>query len=151
MKITLLGQGFEPESINAVGKHLIELFSMKVFHTFTGISAFASEAGIIGLSEHINKAKANFKNLNLIVGIDEEGTSKEALIEILNLNINSYIFYQEEPPIFHPKIYLFEGDTITKLIIGSSNLTARGLYGNVESSLLVEFTQKDAQGIQLIA
>ena len=92
MKISLLWQGFEPESINAVGKHLIELLSRKVFHTFTGISAFASEAGIIGLSDHFNTAKANFKNLNLIVGIDEEGTSKEALLEILNLNINSYIF-----------------------------------------------------------
>jgi HKD family nuclease len=151
MKISLLGQGFEPESINAVGKHLIELLSRKVFHTFTGISAFASEAGIIGLSDHFNTAKANFKNLNLIVGIDEEGTSKEALLEILNLNINSYIFYQEEPPIFHPKIYLFEGDAITTLIIGSSNLTARGLFGNVESALLIEFPKKDAQGTQLIA
>jgi HKD family nuclease len=150
MKITLLGQGYEPESINAVGNHLIKYLSQTNFHTFTGISAFASEAGILGLAEHIENAKVHFKDINLIVGIDEEGTSKEALLEINNLKINSYIFYQGEPPIFHPKIYLFEGETEIKLILGSSNLTARGLFGNVESSLLVEFAVKDTQGNQLL-
>jgi HKD family nuclease len=150
MKITLLGQGYEPESINAVGKHLINFLSQKSFHTFSGISAFASEAGILGLSEHIEHAKKNIEKINLIVGIDEEGTSKEALHEINNLKINSFIFYQEEPPIFHPKIYLFEGTKEIKIIIGSSNLTARGLFGNVESSLLVEFNENDTQGNQLL-
>ena len=146
MKISFLGQGFEPESKNAVGIHLINFFSQKNFHTFTGISAFASEAGVVGLIECITIAKKFFKSINIIVGIDQEGTSKEALIEINNLNINSYIFYQEESPIFHPKIYLFEGTNETKLIIGSSNLTARGLFGNVESSVLVEFSTMDMEG-----
>jgi phosphatidylserine/phosphatidylglycerophosphate/cardiolipin synthase-like enzyme len=61
------------------------------------------------------------------------------------------IFYQEESPIFHPKIYLFEGKNEIKLIIGSSNLTARGLFGNVEISLLVEFTERDTQGNELLS
>lgn len=106
MKITLLGQGYEAASENSVGNYLIKFLSRKDFHTFTGISAFASEAGVLGLSEYITNAKEAFKSLNLIVGIDYEGTSKEALLEINNLEINSYIFYQRESPIFHPKIYL---------------------------------------------
>lgn len=150
MKITLLGQGYEHESLNSVGNHLINLLSQTSFHTFTGISAFASEAGIIGLSEHIENAKKNIENINIIVGIDQDGTSKEALYEINNLKINSYIFYQVEPPIFHPKIYLFEGTKETKLILGSSNLTAKGLFGNVESSLLIEFLNTDNEGKQLL-
>jgi len=85
----------------------LKFLSQKVFHTFNGVSAFVSEAGIVGLSDHITYAKKNFKKLNLIVGIDQEGTSKEALLEINRLKINSYIFYQRELPIFHPKIYLF--------------------------------------------
>lgn len=151
MNITFLGQGYEPESKNSVGNHLLNLLSQKGFHTFTGISAFASEAGVVGLADHIVSAKKNFKKLNLIVGIDQEGTSKEALREINNLKINSYIFHQEEPPIFHPKIYLFEGAKETKLILGSSNMTARGLFGNVESSLLVEFSNTDKEGKNLLA
>jgi HKD family nuclease len=87
----------------------------------------------------------------LIVGIDQEGTSKEASEGILNLDIASYIFYQAEAVIFHPKIYLFEGDKEFKLLIGSSNLTGRGLFRNVESSLLIEFNIDDKEGAALLA
>lgn len=108
MNITFLGQGYEAESKDSVGNYLINLLGKDIFHSFTGISAFASEAGIIGLSEYIERAKNHFDQINIVVGIDQEGTSKEALYEIANLKINGYIFYQREPPIFHPKIYLFE-------------------------------------------
>lgn len=150
MEITFLGQGYEVVSKNSIGNHLMNLLSQKEFHTFIGISAFASEAGIFGLSGYIQAAKHVFKNLSLIVGIDQEGTSKEALEEILNLNIDSYIFYQNEAPIFHPKIYLFEGDKEIKLFVGSSNLTGRGLFTNVESSLLIEFDITDTEGTALL-
>lgn len=150
MKTTFLGQGFESSSVDAIGNYLIQNLNRQDFHSFTGISAFASEAGIFGLSGHIQTAKAVFNNLSLIVGIDQEGTSTEALEEILNLNIDSYIFYQNEAPIFHPKIYLFEGDKEIKLIVGSSNLTGRGLFTNVESSLLIEFDTTDTEGTALL-
>jgi len=116
MKTTFLGQGFESSSVDAIGNHLVKYLNRQDFHSFTGISAFASEAGIFGLSGYIETAKQFYINLSLIVGIDQEGTSKEALEEILNLKINSYIFYQNEAPIFHPKIYLFEGDQEIKLV-----------------------------------
>ncbi len=151
MKISFLGQGFEDKSVEAVGNHLMTLLSQKNFHSFTGISAFASESGVYGLSHYLNIAKNNFQNLNLIVGVDLEGTSKEALEEILSLNINSYIFYQKERPIFHPKIYLFEGEKDFKLIIGSSNLTHGGLFTNVESSMLIEFNSTDRDGLALLS
>jgi HKD family nuclease len=150
MKTTFLGQGLENSSDNAIGYHLVKYLTAVDFHSFTGISAFASQAGIFGLSGYIQNAKKFFKNLTLIVGIDQEGTSKEALNEILKLDINSYIFYQNESPIFHPKIYLFEGDNIIKIIVGSSNLTGRGLFTNVESSLLIEFDSNDAEGAALL-
>jgi HKD family nuclease len=150
MRIKFLGQGFESSSVDSIGNHLIQYLNSKDFHSFIGISAFASEAGIFGLSGHIQTAKTTYKNLSIIVGIDQEGTSKEALEEILNLNIASYIFYQNEAPIFHPKIYLFEGEKEIKLLIGSSNLTGRGLFMNVESSLLVEFDVTDIEGSALL-
>lgn len=150
MRITFLGQGFESTSANAVGNHLITFLNETRFHSFTGISAFASESGIYGLSPHIQNAKQNFRNIRLIVGIDLEGTSSEALNEIMNLGVSSYIFYQNEQTVFHPKIYLFEGDTEYKLIIGSSNLTERGLFINVESSVLIEFNSGDADGMALL-
>jgi len=150
MKISFLGQGFESESKDSVGNIIIKLFKESKFSSFTGISAFASEAGVVGLSECIKSGKEFFETLNLIVGIDQEGTSKQALKEINELEINSYIFYQRESPIFHPKIYLFEGENDTTLIVGSSNLTARGFFGNIESSLMVEFKNDNPNGIKLL-
>lgn len=151
MKVSFLGQGVEPTSKNAVGNLLIKFLKEKKFNSFTGFSAFASEAGIYGLSGHINSAKKNFKELKIIVGIDQGGTSKEALEEILNLKIKSYIYYQRENPIFHPKFYLFEGTNEVKIILGSSNLTSTGLFTNIESSLLVEFNRTDKDGMVLLS
>jgi len=150
MKITFLGQGFEEKSTNAVGNYLMNYLSSTNYHSFTGISAFASESGIYGLAGYLSIAKKSYKNLTLIVGVDLEGTSKEALEEILGLNIASFIFYQKEQPVFHPKIYLFEGDKEIKLIIGSSNLTRGGLFTNVESSMLIEFASNDKEGLTFL-
>lgn len=137
MNITLLGQGFEATSQNSVGNKLIKFFADKDFHTFTGISAFASQSGIRGLSKHIKAAKKHHNNITIVTGVDQRGTSMEALEELLALGIDVYVFYQPSITIFHPKIYLFEGADKSELIIGSSNLTSQGLFTNVEASLLV--------------
>ena len=151
MRTSFLGQGFEDQSSNAVGNHLMEYLGLNCFHSFTGISAFASESGVYGLTRYLNAAQHNFSHVNLIVGVDLEGTSIEALEEILALNINSYIFYQKEQPVFHPKIYLFEGANDFKIIIGSSNLTRNGLFINVESSILFEFDSTDSDGLAFLS
>lgn len=137
MNITLLGQGFEPASEHSVGKQLINFFADKDFHRFTGISAFASQAGVRGLSKHISAAKKHLNIITIVTGVDQKGTSKEALEELLLLDVNTYVFYQPSITIFHPKIYLFEGEEKSEFIIGSSNLTSQGLFTNVEASLLV--------------
>jgi HKD family nuclease len=137
MNIALLGQGFEATSQNSVGHILIKFLADKDFHTFTGISAFASQAGIRGLSKHIKAAKRHLNNITIVTGVDQKGTSMEALQELLALDIDSFVFYQPSITIFHPKIYLFEGADKSELIIGSSNLTSQGLFTNVEASLLV--------------
>jgi hypothetical protein len=49
MTITLLGQGFENESENSVGKHLIKMLAEKDYNTFIGIG-FATKNWTIFLS-----------------------------------------------------------------------------------------------------
>ena len=142
MNITFLGQGFEATSEHSVGKQLIKLFADKAFHTFTGLSAFASQAGVNGLSKHIAAAKKHLNIITIVTGVDQRGTSQEALLAILNLKIKAFVFYQPSFTIFHPKIYLFEGNDKSELIIGSSNLTSQGLFTNVETSLLVSIDNR---------
>lgn len=135
MTITLLGQGFEATFENSVGHHLIRLFADKNFHSFHGLTAFTSLAGIKGITKYIRNAE-HLNNITIITGVDQQGTSKEALQALVELQINSYVFFLPPPsPIFHPKIYLFEGTGNSELIIGSVNLTAHGLFTNVETSI----------------
>jgi HKD family nuclease len=137
MTITILGQGFETASENSVGNHLMKFLLDKSFHSFHGITAFTSLAGINGIQKHLENAK-HLKSITIITGVDQKGTSKEALQALMELKINSYVFFVPPPsPIFHPKIYLFEGEKNSELIIGSSNLTAQGLFTNIEASILI--------------
>lgn len=137
MEIEILGQGFEPLSKKAVGNVLMDYFSNKDFHSFTAISAFATLSGVKGISKFISEA-IHLNNNLIVVGVNEKVTSKEALEEILTIeNVKSYVFYANNNSIFHPKIYLFEGNDKSILIIGSSNLTGRGLFTNIEASLQV--------------
>ena len=140
MDITFLGQGYEPASELSVGKKLIEFLADRHYNSFIGISAFASQAGVNGLAKHI--ATAKHLKITIVTGVDQKSTSKEALEALLNLNINAFIFYQPSFSIFHPKIYLFEGQNKSQLIIGSSNLTTQGLFRNVETSLLISINNR---------
>lgn len=137
MEIEILGQGFEQISEKAVGNVIMKYFSDIDFNSFTAISAFATVSGVKGISKFISEA-THLKNNLIVVGVNEKVTSKEALEEILKIeNANSYVFYANNNSIFHPKIYLFEGNQKSILIIGSSNLTGRRLFTNIEASLQV--------------
>ena len=137
MNLQLLGQGYEPESENSVGKLLMKFLSDTNFHTFIGISAFASQSGVNGLGQFITTAKSHLERIVIIVGVDQKATSKEALEALLALEIDAFVFYQPSYTIFHPKIYLFEGTKKSELIVGSSNLTTQGLFSNIETSVLL--------------
>ncbi|MCG2717943.1 MAG: phospholipase D family protein [Nanoarchaeota archaeon] len=82
--------------------------------------------------------------------MDQQGTSKEALEALLGLDIGTSIYYTFSPIIFHPKIYLFEGDEKCRIIVGSSNLTKTGLFQNIEISLRVDFIKPDKNGEELL-
>ncbi|NOQ75434.1 MAG: hypothetical protein GQ574_25715 [Crocinitomix sp.] len=150
MELRFLGQGFEEVSDNSVGKQLMKYLSEKDYHTFTAFSAFTSVAAIEGLQNLITNAPSNYSSFNFILGINQRGTSKEALEAVLKLQVNSFIFYHNPNLIFHPKIYLFEGNNNSKVIIGSSNLTNNGLFANIESSVLVTIQHGNSNDVAFL-
>ena len=137
MNIKFLGQGLS-NSKNTVGDILIKSFSNKKYYKFTCYIAFLSLAGVSGLSETIKKSKKHIKEFNVFIGIDNKGTSKEALESILDLDINAKIYHSVSKPIFHPKIYIFEGKNVCRIIVGSVNLTQPGLFQNIEGSIMID-------------
>jgi HKD family nuclease len=147
MKIEFLGQGYQSEWDRPVGNYLIQFLESGLFHTFTALSAFASVGGVLALGKSVQQARDSSVQINIIVGVDQKGTSKEALEALMALGVHTFVFTQREHPIFHPKLYLFEGENNSALIIGSSNLTLKGLWQNVEASILIEIEHQDEAGI----
>lgn len=149
MKIVFLCQGVKG-CTESVGNVLLESFSDKAFNKFGCLVAFASSSGINGMSEAIEKSKQHIKQFRVVVGIDQKGTSKEALEALLKLDIGTSIYYTCSPLTFHPKVYLFEGNVKNRIIVGSSNLTKQGLFQNMEASLIVDFTIPDEEGEEFL-
>ncbi len=149
MNIDFLNQTLEND-LNCVGNVLMNLLTDLDYHTFWGISAFASSAGVNGIASILNKEKEHIKEITIIVGVDQKGTSKEALESLLNSGVESYIFYQKENPIFHPKVYLLEGNNKTDILIGSSNLTTQGLFINSEASVHLKLNNDNQSDKEVI-
>ena len=150
MQVNFIGHGLDPKNIKTVGNILADSFEDKKFTSFIGLVAFASFAGVKKLIPSINIARNTFTNINFFIGVDDNGTSKEALQELINNEIETYIFHTQSAIIFHPKIFLFEGKNWIRLIIGSTNLTSSGLFVNVEGAISLDFRPSDSQGIKLV-
>lgn len=71
---------------------------------------------------------------------------------MLENNIDAFIYHKNEEFItYHPKLFLFEGKTYSRIIIGSSNLTNSGFLSNIEASVQLDFrTETDKQGRKLV-
>lgn len=150
MDIEFLGQGLFPDSEKSIGSLLIDSLSSGEFERLTCIVAFASQGGVDILSEYIDKATSALKEINIYIGIDLHGTSKEALDAFIKLGINTSIFYTTSALVFHPKIYIFEGSDKYQIIIGSSNMTIPGMFYNAEASVLLQFTNTDDTGMKFL-
>src|SRR5688572_28950143 len=94
------------------------------FNHFHLITAFAKEGPLLKLKTEIDNWKASGRSIEAIFGIDEKGTSIEALQFAINNFNASYIakIVGGIRSTFHPKIYIFNGPSRSLAFIGSTNL-----------------------------
>lgn len=106
----------------------------KSYTKFTIFSAFAKNSGVLRIKNSIEKFKENGGYVKAFIGIDLDGTSYEALLNLLVLCDELYVIHSENfSTTYHSKIYLLENSTSTWCAIGSNNLTGGGLWTNMES------------------
>jgi hypothetical protein len=75
-----------------------------------------------------------------VIGIDQQGTSLQALTLALEELDRVYIWHHPSPfTTFHSKLYIFDGDRRGEIYVGSNNLTVGGLETNCESGVLVSY------------
>lgn len=146
MVVKFLGQGLNSAPSMVLENIIIESFNDRRFSSFFCASAFASVNAVNGLKTLINNSSEFITDKTVIVGVDQFGTSKEALESLLNADAKVLIYHTYNEGIFHPKVYIFNGATYSRIIVGSNNLTGMGLSGNDEASVLCEFEKPNTNG-----
>jgi HKD family nuclease len=111
------------------------------------VSAFANRQGLIRLLPCISKSIKAGAKFHFIIGVDQQGTSTEALKAVLSLNADAKLVKNRRVGhTFHPKIYLFEADNRATICLGSSNLTEGGIYRNYEANILISYDLNGPDG-----
>lgn len=104
--------------------------------------AWVRASGMAYVSDAFTRFLGHGGQLCFVVGIDLQNTSREGLQILLDLekhgHSETYVYHNEAGSVFHPKLYLFRNEEEARLIVGSNNLTAAGLYVNVEAGLQLD-------------
>lgn len=149
MKIQFIAQGFIPNENITSGNVIIEALQSGLYNSFFGFTAFISSGGITNIREQITTFISQGHDVQLFVGVDLHGTSKEALDLLIESGIPTKVVHSPNKIVYHPKIYMFRGIENHLIMIGSSNLTSSGLFQNIETSLCLSFTSDDSQGMEV--
>ena len=92
----------------------------------------------------------NLRNVDIVVGMANRGTSAEALALLRSITRRVFVYHKHHLQTFHPKVYLFDDGqsppSDAALLVGSSNLTGGGLYQNIEGNLALELRPSDQEG-----
>lgn len=116
-----------------LGDYLISCLEDADFDIANIIVAFAKNSGVLRLKPALEQFKARGAEINFFVGIDLDGTSYEALISLSKLADKLYVVHTESDQTFHSKVYSFKKKDRSIVVVGSNNLTAGGLWTNLES------------------
>lgn len=107
------------------------------FADFRWIVAYAKAGPLQRLRGRLEAWRAKGRTVRAIFGIDQQGTSREALELALTLCDEVYVT-QERGITFHPKAYIFTSAAKARLYLGSNNLTVGGTETNFEAAILVD-------------
>lgn len=114
------------------------------YKSITIFSAFAKNSGVLRLKDSLEQFRYAGGTIKAFIGIDLDGTSYEALLNLFTLCNELYVIHSENfSTTYHSKIYLLENEQKAWCAIGSNNLTGGGLWTNFESCSIQAFKLPD--------
>src|SRR5437773_7913 len=127
---------FLSQPTETLGRNLIEILASTPPPTKAiFVCAFSSRLTLMRIRALVERIKASGGLVRVVAGIDLDGTSEEALQEILRWGVEAYVVKNPNPRnTFHPKIYLFEQPQRAQIFVGSNNLTEGGFFTNYEAT-----------------
>lgn len=119
-------------------KAICDLFDVKQIDAVIVSVAFMTESG---LNIIFDKLQANGAHLQVLAGIRNDITTHQGFQKLLSVTGSSIYAVDtgSRTVTFHPKVFLVRGNPVSRMIIGSANLTLGGLNNNIEAGLSVEF------------
>ena len=135
-----------PNGVNRMIDELRDSLLCSDYDRFYFAVAFAKVGPLLRLINEIENWQASKKEIHGIFGIDLKGTSVQALEFAASLFSSVHVTHNPTHTTFHPKIYLFQGDSVARAYIGSQNMTVGGLELNFEAGVRVDVdlnTDKD--------
>jgi HKD family nuclease len=123
---------------------------------FDALVAFAVSSGVEQLQAELESLLGRGGRVRIVVGVSNKVTTAEGLqllLELVHKGGNVFVFHNDNyaNPIFHPKLYLFQEKERGVLIVGSNNMTGKGLVTNYEISLVHELDLKNKPEAELAA
>jgi HKD family nuclease len=110
------------------------------FTQFAFFTAFAKNSGVLRVKDDFLRFRAQGRDIHAYVGIDLDGTSYEALVNLFGLCSSLTVIHSENPiTTFHSKIYALNNGDAGWVTIGSNNLTGGGLWTNIESFAIHDY------------
>ena len=151
VSLTLINPLDQPTGRRRLLAELIAGIQDKDFTHFRLIVAYAKSGPLLRMKSVIRARRARGFKIEAIFGLDQQGTSAQALAFALQHFDNVYV--TREPNLtFHPKMYAFDGPHCARLFVGSNNLTVGGTETNFETAVNVEMElPKDAATFRLFA
>ncbi len=126
------------------------------YSSFRAAIAYVKQSGMQHVINSIGAFLRNGCSIELIIGIDQYGTSIEGLTPLLALSreypsLRLFINHDENPYVtFHPKIYCFENNDVLIALIGSPNLTEGGMYSNDECFIEIKLQKSSPNDNEVI-
>ncbi len=140
--MSIINQPFQGQ----LGNILIEEIDSG-YSSLTIFSAFAKNSGVLRLKESLQKFKVSGGKIRAFIGIDLDGTSYEALLNLFTICTELYVIHSENfSTTYHSKIYLLENRDKAWCAVGSNNLTGGGLWTNFESFSVRTYSTPAAMG-----
>lgn len=106
--------------------------------------AFVSSDGLAQIRPSIQTALTADASIEFLVGMDLRATEPEAIRELYDLCSQTpqatllCFVPKEAASLYHPKMYLTRDERTATAIVGSSNLTRRGLLRNIEANVVIQ-------------
>jgi HKD family nuclease len=128
------------------------LLDSRSFKRFRMLVAFTTWPGIYLIQEALEEFVRAGGTVNAIIGLDLGGTDIESLTYLYELNRCRVRVTDlgSSQAIFHPKVFLADGDESWAAIVGSANSSLGGLFSNAEVAMEVRGVRGEANPFEAL-